>query len=98
MKLEFLEELITDSVINTSEDFKDKIWLVYNDDEFYIHDGKETLVMLKGQVGDYFITHEHIISSLKGTGTHTVAVSDTMDIALDAYNQWLNYYNQYHKS
>ena len=75
-----------------NELFKE-IFVVYNATDFFIHNGKDTLVVLVGNFPSVDITEEELISSSSDKGTHIIASAETMDIALEAFNHWYNVKN-----
>ena len=63
-----------------------KILVIYNKDEFYIHNNVDTLVALQGS--SLIAGKEELLKNMSNSGTHIVAKCDSLDVALDAYNQW----------
>lgn len=88
-----METLIINKTLSSIDNTVfNSIIIIFNKNEFYIHNGIDTLIVLKGDK-DIIISSDDLCKHISSVGSHYVAIADTIDIALDAYNQWLKMNN-----
>jgi len=87
MYIDFSIIEISDKV--ETKDFKslEPVYLVYSKDDFYIFNGFDKLVCLTGD-WDIETSKFTLLKACGNSGTHIMAESQTMDAALEAFNNW----------
>jgi hypothetical protein len=82
-----INKIVSINEYKLQDNSEEKVLVIYNVNDFFIHNGVDTLIMLNDK-NNISVSVNEILEGISSTGTHLVVEAKSMDVALDFYNIW----------